>query len=187
MTETGPPPLGPHLQGLRKERGLTLDDLSRTSGISRSMLSQIERGQANPTVATVWALSKALRIEVIELLGAGQRTAAPTIDLSTASFTPEMRSDDGLCVLKILSPADRVGSVEWYELRVARGGVLRSAPHARGSMEHLTVLKGRLVLEAGGERTEVGEGMTARYPADIPHCIANDGEIDAQAMLVNLF
>lgn len=187
VTEGGPPPLGPRLQRLRKDKGLTLDDLARLSGVSRSMLSQIERSQANPTVATVWALAEALHIEMAELLGVGQRTASPRIAVASAAFTPEMRSDDGLCVLKILSPAERVGSIEWYDLRIARGGMLRSAAHARGSMEHLTVLAGRLVVEAGDERTEVLEGMTARYPADIPHCIANDGDSDAQALLVNLF
>lgn len=182
----GAPALGPRLQQLRKGRGLTLDMLARTSGVSRSMLSQIERGQANPTVATVWALAEALHIDVSELMGVSRIGARVRIDVSSPSFTPEIRSEDGSCVLKILSPAERVGSVEWYELRVAPGGALRSEPHARGSMEHLTVIEGRLEVEAGDQHAVVEAGATARYPVDVPHCIRNPGKAPARALLVNL-
>lgn len=187
MAEPGPGQLGPRLKQMRKDRGLTLDNLARVSGVSRSMLSQIERSQANPTVATVWALADALHIEVAELLGAVSPTPVSRINVASPSFTPEMRSDDGSCVLKILSPADKVGKVEWYELRINAGGSLRSAAHARGSGEHVTVLRGALVIEVAGERVEVVEGATARYRADVPHCISNPGNIEAHAMLVNLF
>ena len=187
MVDAGPGHLGARLQQLRKDRRLTLDDLARMSGVSRSMLSQIERSQANPTVATVWALAEALHIEVGELLGVTAPSHVARIDVASPSFTPEMRSDDGLCVLKILSPADKVGKVEWYEMRIGAGGVLRSAAHAKGSGEHVTVLRGALVIEVGGERVELGAGATARYPADVPHCISNLGKSEAQALLVNLF
>ncbi|MHB9879556.1 helix-turn-helix domain-containing protein [Pacificimonas sp. ICDLI1SI03] len=187
MADDVRPPLGPRLQKLRKERRLTLDTLSQMSGVSRSMLSQIERGQANPTVATVWALADALHMDISELLQVPNAKGPRKIDVAAPSLTPEMRSDDGLCVLKVLSPADRVGSVEWYQLHVAPGGVLRSEPHARGSMEHLTVLKGTLTIEAVQERTEVPQGSTARYAADIPHCIENRTAEHAEAILVNLF
>ena len=143
MVDPGPGHLGARLQQLRKDRRLTLDDLARMSGVSRSMLSQIERSQANPTVATVWALAEALHIEVGELLGVTAPSQVARIDVASPSFTPEMRSEDGLCVLKILSPADKVGKVEWYEMRLGAGGVLRSAAHAKGSGEHVTVLRGR--------------------------------------------
>lgn len=180
------PTLGPRLQQLRKERNLTLDGLARLSGVSRSMLSQIERGQANPTVGTVWALAEALHIDISELIGA--RTASPRvrIEVASPSFTPEIRSEDGLCLLKILSPAERVGSVEWYELTIAPGGALRSEPHGRGSMEHLTVIDGELAVEAGDQRATVGRGATARYPADVAHAIVNPGRKAARALLIAL-
>lgn len=180
------PPLGPRLQQLRKSRNLTLDVLARMSGVSRSMLSQIERGQANPTLGTIWALAEALHVDVSEMIGANKVGARVRIDISSPSFTPEIRSEDGSCVLKILSPAERVGSVEWYELRIAPGGELRSEPHARGSMEHLTVLEGKLEVEAADQRAAVELGATARYPADVPHCIRNSDKKPARALLINL-
>ena len=180
------PPLGPRLQLIRKSRNLTLDALARLSGVSRSMLSQIERGQANPTLGTVWALAEALHIDVSELIGASAAARRIKIELSSASYTPEIRSEDGLCVLKILSPAERVGSVEWYELTIAPRGALRSEPHGRGSMEHLTVIEGALAVEACDQVATVGAGATARYPADVPHAIFNATKKPARALLIVL-
>ena len=57
-----PPLLGPRLHQLRKRKKLTLDELAVMSGVSRSMLSQIERGQTNPTFATLWNLTRALGV-----------------------------------------------------------------------------------------------------------------------------
>ena len=65
-----PPKVGATLQNLRQAQGLSLDELSRRAGVSKSMLSQIERNQANPTVAVVWRLANALGVEMTELLGA---------------------------------------------------------------------------------------------------------------------
>jgi len=180
------PALGPRLQQMRKQRGLTLEALARLSGVSRSMLSQVERGQTNPTLGTVWALAEALHTDVSELIGANRTQRRTRIDVSSAAYTPEIRSEDGLCRLKILSPADRVGSLEWYELNIEPGGVLRSEPHARGTMEHLTVLAGQLAVEAGSERATVHEGATARYAVDVAHCITNPSKRSAKALLVVL-
>lgn len=171
---------------MRKRRGLTLESLAGLSGVSRSMLSQIERGQANPTVGTVWALAEALHVDLSELIGAGKTDSRKRIALTPPSYTPEIRSEDGYCLLKILSPPESVGSVEWYELRIEPGGALRSEPHARGSMEHLTVLDGELCVESGEDRVTVAAGATARYVADIPHAIVNATAKPTKALLVVL-
>ena len=65
---SSPPEVGATLQKLRLKRGLTLDDLSRAAGVSKSMLSQIEREKANPTIAVTWRLANALGIGIEELL-----------------------------------------------------------------------------------------------------------------------
>lgn len=62
-----PPRVGEQIQRLRNERKLTLDDLSRAAGVSKSMLSEIERDKANPTIAVAWRLTNALGITLDEL------------------------------------------------------------------------------------------------------------------------
>jgi len=176
--------IGPHIQRLRKERRMTLDDLARASGVSRSMLSQVERGQANPTLATVWALADAFGIGVSELIDQGPERA---IEISPASQIPEMRSDDGGCVIRVLSPGDSVGRLEWYELTFRPRSVLASEAHARGSREHLTVLDGTLTVHLEGHHSEVAAGATARYPVDSAHAIENASDRPARALLIVAF
>lgn len=178
------PQIGPFIAQFRKKRNLTLDALSQLSGVSRSMLSQIERGQTNPTLATAWALAEALKVDIAELIGGRKQPKQTRIEVSSPSFTPEIKTEDGLCVLRILSPAERAGSVEWYELLFSPGGALVSAPHAHGIHEHLTVLDGELVVTAGEETQILKAGATARYPADVDHVIRNKGKSKARALLV---
>ena len=73
------PQIGPYLKQFRKRNGKTLDDLAKGSGVSKSMLSQIERNQANPTVAVVWRLANALGVPLADLLG-GERPVAPGLE-----------------------------------------------------------------------------------------------------------
>ncbi len=179
-----PPAIGPRLQHLRKERGLTLDELALASGVSRSMLSQIERGQANPTLATVWHLAHALSLELSDLVGVQRVERRGQIDVTAASFVPEIRTEDGQCILRILSPADKVGAMEFYHLTIAPRGELVSEAHARGSSEHLTVLDGELEVVSADMTATVGLGAIARYRVDVPHAIRNLTSAPAQALLV---
>src|SRR5260370_30604605 len=69
-----PPRVAEQIQRLRNERKMTLDDLSRAAGVSKSMLSEIERDKANPTIAVAWRLTNALGVSLDSLFapkGAG--------------------------------------------------------------------------------------------------------------------
>ena len=180
-----PPRLGATLQGLRQSQGLSLDELSRRAGVSKSMLSQIERNQANPTVAVVWRLANALRVDLAELLG-GEKAAAPSIQTVPAHATPSLATPDGLCSLRILGPIDLAGQFEWYELTIQPGGALESSAHEPGSREHLSVLGGHVEVTAGGTSQQLQSGETARYAVDGPHAIRNTGKSVATALLVVL-
>lgn len=188
MSETTPR-IGPILQRERKARGLSLEQLATLSGVSRSMLSQIERGAANPTFAVLWSLTRALQIDFSELIG-GARTATmdvPAIDVVSRHNTPEIRSPDGTCRLRILSPPRLAGLTEWYEVEIAPGGQLDSAAHAAGAFEHLTALTSGLEVTSGGASRMLEAGETARYKADIPHAIRNAGGETARALMVLLY
>lgn len=181
-----PPRVGARLAALRQARTLSLDELSRQAGVSKSMLSQIERNQANPTVAVVWRLANALGVAVGELLGDERGAAAPALITVPAHAIPALKSPDGRCELRILGPIDLAGQFEWYELHVQPGGALESEPHEPGSREHLTVLSGTLEVEAGDETSRLKPGETARYAVDRRHAIRNRGKAAATALLVVL-
>lgn len=178
------PPIGPRLQAARKKQHLSLEELASRSGVSKSLLSQIERGAANPTFATLWSLTRALDLEFAELIGMKSSVARGVIETMMASQIPEIKTEDGLCVLRILGPASSAGSMEWYDLTIRPRGALVSKAHAKGATEHLSVRDGILEVSSGDDRQMLSAGATCRYAADIPHTIRNPGSKPAKALLV---
>jgi len=183
---TEPPRVGQALAALRERQALSLDELSRRAGVSKSMLSQIERSQANPTVAVVWRLANALGVPLTDLLAGAPRAEPPAIVTVTAGDTPTLGAADARCRLRILGPIELAGQFEWYELTLQPGAVLDSAGHEPGSHEHLSVLGGQVEVRAGDASARLKTGETARYAADRPHAIRNTGRSVAQALLVVL-
>jgi transcriptional regulator with XRE-family HTH domain len=181
------PKIGPTVQRARKQRGLTLEQLATKSGVSKSMLSQIERGEANPTFAVVWSLTQALEIDFASLAGGAGQARAEQIEVTSRAHTPEIRSPDGLCRLRILSPPRLAGQTEWYEVEMQPGGVLTSEAHAAGSFEHFTALAGGFAVGSGDVNVVLEDGETAHYPADVPHTISNPGQDIATGFLVVLY
>jgi transcriptional regulator with XRE-family HTH domain len=180
---SAPPEVGATLQRMRLARGLTLEDLSRIAGVSKSMLSQIEREKANPTIAITWRLANALGVQIGELLSSEVRTPN-LIRVVEAHEIPTLPGNHAGYSLRILGPMDLAGKYEWYELTLAPGGELASQAHDPATYEHLTVLSGAVELEVGLEKRRVKHGATARYPADQAHVIRNVGKLEAKALLV---
>lgn len=159
--------LAASLRAARKARGLSLDAAAKLSGVSRSMVSQIERGESSPTVATLWNLTQALQVDFAGLL---EGRPAPGIAVTRAGAAPVMQRD-GVSI-RILSAPEAVGEHEVYDLTFPAGTRLTSDAHAPGSREHLTVLQGQLSVRSGEEAEALGPGDVARYPADRAHEIS---------------
>ena len=181
-----PPPIGPRLKQYRLKENLTLNDLQSMTGISKSMLSQIERGAVNPTFARVWHLTKSLGIGVGELLGEARSGVEKvrTYEHLKAHSVPVIFSSDGLCKTRILSPIRQALPVEWYEMILQPGGAIRANAHGNGAWEHQTIISGQLVIEIGDSEVVLGPGDTIRYLAEQPHGARNDGTVEARTLLV---
>ncbi|WP_299619359.1 XRE family transcriptional regulator [uncultured Tateyamaria sp.] len=167
------------LKEARRAQGLSLDAVAKLSGVSRSMVSQIERGESSPTIATLWNLTRALQVDFAGLL---DEATGERIEVLRAADVPSIENRGAGCTIRILSPPEDAGRHEVYELRFADGGVLDSQPHRRGAREHLTVIEGTVQVRSGDATDRVGPGDTARYAADVAHRIEADGA--ARAFLV---
>jgi len=180
-----PPALGKTIQRLRRAYNMSLGELSEQSGVAKSIISQIERNETNPTIGTVWRLSRALDTTLDEVLRTGGDGDAPAfIAHQTRSGVPVLSSEDGLCTLAIAGPLDLVEWLQWYDFRARPGGVLESDPHPPGTTEHLYVLAGELAVTVGEETRKVKAGEALRYRGDRPHKIVNEGPVDAHAHMV---
>ncbi|WP_296659693.1 helix-turn-helix domain-containing protein [Paraburkholderia sp.] len=177
-----PPRVGEQIQRLRNERSMTLDDLSRAAGVSKSMLSEIERDKANPTIAVAWRLTNALGVKLDSLFAASKAPEAITV--AGPHDIPTLHGHDAGYQLRVWGPIELAGHFEWYELTLKPGGALVSGAHEPGTREHLTVLQGTIDIEAAGTAQRLKSADTARYIADQPHAIRNAGKGEARALLV---
>jgi transcriptional regulator with XRE-family HTH domain len=177
-----PPRVGEQIQRLRAERNMTLDDLSRAAGVSKSMLSEIERDKANPTIAVAWRLTNALGVSLDQLFA--MQKAPETIVVAGPHEIPTLDGRDAKYQLRVWGPIELAGKFEWYELTLQAGGALVSNAHEPGTREHLTVLQGTIEVDANGIAKRLRAADTARYVADVPHAIRNVGKSDARALLV---
>lgn len=169
------------LKEARRAKGLSLEAVANLSGVSRSMVSQIERGESSPTIATLWNLTRALQVDFAGLLE-GDDTA-DRIEVVRADDVPRIENRGQGCRIRILSPPEEAGHHEVYDLRFDTGGALISQPHARGAREQLTVLEGEIEVTSGTATDRLRAGDTARYAADVAHSItAPDGP--ARAFLI---
>lgn len=177
--------LGKTIQRLRTADKLSLGDLSSMSGVAKSMISQIERNETNPTLATVSRLSQALGVD-FESVFAQQTDDSPLIEHTKIQDTPLLSSEDGLCELRIIGWMETVRSVQWYDFKANPGGRLESSPHPQGSIENLTILAGTLSITVDDNTWTAKAGETLRYRADREHMIENIGNVPAHATMVNI-
>ncbi|MGU3537042.1 helix-turn-helix domain-containing protein [Methylobacterium sp. A54F] len=174
--------LGKTIQRLRKAYNLSLSELAEQSGVAKSIISQIERNETNPTLATIWRLSQALDVSIERVLATGDEE--PFIERSSRSDTPILVSEDGRVRLAIIGWIKTVEWLQWYEVSADSGGVLDSDPHQRGSVESLSVSEGCFEVEIGGVVQRARAGETLRYRCDRPHTVRCTGEAPGRAIMV---
>ena len=161
---------------------MSLSELSDSSGVAKSIISQIERNETNPTLATIWRLSQALDVSIERVLRAAEEE--PFVEKTSKGETPILTSDDGKCRLAIIGWIKTVEWLQWYDFTAEPGGVLESDPHQRGSIECLSVLEGELEVQVGDAIEVAGPGENLRYRCYRPHVIRNRSDKPAHATMV---
>jgi transcriptional regulator with XRE-family HTH domain len=166
----------------RKARKLTLEQAAHATGVSRSMLSQIERGEANPTLAVSFRIAEGLGIPIGQLVG--ESWTRPAIEVVARDDANSLYRDSDGCKLRTLSQLRHEKDIEFYELQLDPGARLASQPHHRGTRELLTVADGEVEVTVDGATRRLRTGDTAHYPADTSHEIGNVGQALAHCYLV---
>ncbi len=169
------PIVGGNLRRLRSQRGLSLERLSQLSGVSRAMLGQIELGQSAPTINVLWKISSALGVPFSALITA---RGTPGPHVLRAEQAKHLTSHDGAFSSRALFPFDEPRRVEFYELRLAPGGVERADAHNPGTTENLVVSSGAVEIEVAGKKEQLSAGDAMVFEADVPHVYRSkaDGE-----------
>jgi XRE family transcriptional regulator, regulator of sulfur utilization len=165
--------LGQRLRLERAQRGLSLDTLAERCGVSRSMLSAVERGAKAPTVLVLDAIATGLDTSLARLLG--EERAAPVVLLRHAD--QHVVRDPGGWERRILSPV--LPGVEFELMRTTLGPRVTAgtfSPHAAGSREYLAVEQGELLLTIDATPYRLADGDSIYYAGDCAHAFANPGD-----------
>lgn len=178
--------LGKRVKKLRGDRGWSLEELASASGVSRSMLSEIEREKANPTLTVTFRIARAFGLTLQELIESAEASASK-IQVIRASDRAQVFRSDKQHEIRTLSPLNLEKDVEFYEVRLRPGGALRSQPHFEGTREFLTVEEGSVRIESDQDTDELTKGDSGTYRADVAHAIVNTGKADALVFLVVIY
>lgn len=176
------PVLGTNLRRLRVKQGLSLERLSKLSGVSRAMLSQVELGYSAPTINVMWRIANALSVPFSALLANPATPASTVLRLEHAKV---LSSNDGRFTSRALFPVDAPRRTELYELRIQAGGVERAAAHAAGTTENLVIVDGELKVIVGDNEPEhLLAGDSMHFAADQPHVYLNPAAKETLVYLV---
>lgn len=178
--------LGKRVKKLRADRGWSLEELATTSGVSRSMLSEIEREKANPTLTVTFRIARAFGLTLQELIESAEASASK-IQVIRANDRNQVYRSDKQCEIRTLSPLNLEKDVEFYEVSLKPGGALRSQPHFEGTREFITVEEGSVRVESDADSDELTKGDSGTYRADVPHAISNTGKGNALVFLVVIY
>ena len=158
-----------NIKRLREEKKLSMDELAKLSGVSKSMLAQVERGEGNPTLSTLWKLSNGMKVPFNAL------TVSPKVPyevVRTAEMQPILE-DGGKVKNYCLSPDDENRKFSVYYMELAPGSHWQSEPHLRGTTEFVTLFAGAIEITADQKDIVVQAGESVRFQGDTTHAYRN--------------
>lgn len=164
--------IGHNLQRIRKQRGLSLDKVASATKVSKGMLHQIERGDVQPTVTTVWKIATGLNISFSSLL----KDEDAAVSVVTRKELPDITEDDGKCKVYLLFPFDPQTLMEIFTIELGPGGNYCSSPHNEGVQEYITVVAGSFTIKLIDEVYSLTEGQAIRFAGNVSHCYMNQTE-----------
>ena len=182
MDPVNPPLLGKSINAQRNKKKLSLSTLSKRSGVSKSMLSQIEQDKTNPTIVTVWKIARALNISVQELM----ESSNDSIEVVRFQDLPFICSADKLCEIRIDSPVHMADNLELYHYTLKPRGRHDSRPHDP-SEEFLTVIEGQVKVTSGASAVVLNKGDTCRYRGNSGHSVENLADGNSEVYVIVLF
>lgn len=164
-----------NIRRLREERNLSMEELAKLSGVSKSMLAQVERGDGNPTLSTLWKLSNGMKVPFDALT---VRPKEPYEIVKISEIQP-LSEDNGRVKNYSLFPDDENRRFAVYYLELEPESYWQSEPHLRGTTEFITVFEGTIEIVADSQRFLVARGESIRFRGDTVHSYRNTGRENA--------
>lgn len=169
-----------NLRNIREERRLSLDSAAQLTGVSKSMLGQIERAEVNPTVSVLWKIADGLRVSFAALIEQPQSGAQV---LHSMKIRP-LVEDGGRFRNYPVFAFDAGRGFEQYRIEMDPGGGLAGDAHMAGTEEYIIVFAGTIRVTVDGAAFVLSQGDGFRFRADVPHRYDNMGDGPAEMSMV---
>lgn len=172
--------VGVGLKEARNKLGLSLSDVSNMTGVSKTMLSQIERGESTPTIAVLWKIANGLKIRFETLLGNSEQLCVVKSIHDMASLT----DDNDLINIYCMFPFSPISGFELFYGIVKPGCIYYSESHASSVAEYLMVVQGELILETGSKTYTIPAGSAVAFDSKKEHKYINRCEENVGVLFI---
>lgn len=159
MNYTELPDIGSKIREIRQSRGLTLEEASHLSSVSKAMLGQIERNESIPTISVLWKIAGGLRISMSDLLSNNSE------DLKITNIEKEIDpifESGSKMVLYNVFPFSPANGFEYFYIKLYPNAKHISGGHSNVSEEYIIVTKGKFDM--------IVEGITYTLEAPASFC-----------------
>ncbi len=185
----GPPPdLGARIREAREDAGLSVRGLARQIGVSASLLSQVERGLAQPSVATLWALVRELGLSLDALFAEpnGAPAAGRPAIVQRAAGRPAIELGGGVVWERLTAAPDRDADFAFVTYPPGADSGADDPPTSHLGREYGYVIGGQLQIEVGEEVVELGPGDAVAFGSETPHRFRALGDEPVTAVWLNV-
>lgn len=157
-----------NIKRIRQEKNLSLGDLAKLSDVSKSMLAQIERGEGNPTLSTLWKIANGMQVSFNTLIA---QPKLPYKVTKLAEIEPILDMNGGLKNYSLFSDIENNFSV--YQIEVGKKISWISEAHLHGTAEFVIVIQGTLEIKLEEKTFILKKGENLWFKADVPHSYCN--------------
>ncbi|MED4054871.1 XRE family transcriptional regulator [Niallia taxi] len=164
--------LAKNLKTIREKKKLSLEKTAELTGVSKTMIGQIERGDSSPTLNTIWKIANGLKISFSSLIQHQQ----PEAKIVKRNEIKALAEDNGKYIVYPYFPFEEDKRFEIYTVEMEKEGFLSAEAHQEGTVEFITVFDGELCLQVNDINYVVNAGDSIKFKADKPHTYHNPGE-----------
>lgn len=172
-----------NLRRLRMERNYSLGQLSQICEVSKVMLSQIEKGETNPTINTIWKIANGLKVPYTSLLEEQKKDTK----VIRKSQIKEQNSEDGTYRIYCYYTNTPSRNLEMYQMELDPGCSYTSIGHSEKSEEYIMVIEGELLVEVHQNTYSLNADESINFIASQTHKYINKGEKTVKAVAINYY
>lgn len=168
--------IGETIRKIRKSMKLSLDMASAMTGVSKAMLGQIERGESNPTISTLWKISSGLKVSMSTFVSGGEQKQ----DVININEMTPVEEENGRMLLYNVFPFNPISGFDYLEITLKAGCFHESEPHANVMTEYIVVREGILEIRVNEEVIRLETGQAMSFPGNSYHAYSNPSESETR-------